>query len=131
MTYTYSFTPEIVRKLQSLEWPRAEVTLTVLPPAIAEGLRLRARVRSTHFSTRIEGNRLTLMEAEQAVLEGKDFPGRERDTWKFNTISKRWRRSKPGWRRTARSPRNASASCTPWSIPENPTAQHPIATDRM
>jgi Fic family protein len=80
MTYTYAFTPEIVRKLQSLEWPRAEVTLTVLPPAIAEGLRLRARVRSTHFSTRIEGNRLTLMEAEQAVLEGKDFPGRERDT---------------------------------------------------
>ena len=51
MTYTYSFTSEIVRKLQFLEWPRAEVTLAVLPPAIAEGLRLRARVRSTHFST--------------------------------------------------------------------------------
>lgn len=80
MTYNYSFTPEIVRHLQSIERARTEVTLTVLPPAIAEGLRLRARVRSTHFSTRIEGNRLTLAEAEQAVLEGKDFPGRERDT---------------------------------------------------
>lgn len=80
MMYDYSFTPEIVRKLQFLEWPRAEVTLTVLPPAIAEGLRLRAHVRSTHFSTRIEGNRLTLVEAEQAVLEGREFPGRERDT---------------------------------------------------
>ncbi|MCX6056885.1 MAG: Fic family protein [Chloroflexi bacterium] len=80
MTYQYSFTSEIVRHLQTIERARAEVTLTVLPPAIAEGLRLRARVRSTHFSTRIEGNRLTLVEAEQAVLDGKDFPGRERDT---------------------------------------------------
>jgi Fic family protein len=37
-------------------------------------------VRSTHFSTRIEGNRLTLVEAEQALMEGRKFPGRERDT---------------------------------------------------
>ncbi len=80
MTYQYSFTPEIVRHLQTIERARAEVTLTILPPAIAEGLRLRARVRSTHFSTCIEGNHLTLVEAEQVVLEGKNFPGRERDT---------------------------------------------------
>jgi Fic family protein len=80
MPYKYSFTPEIVRHLQTIERARAEVTLTILPPAIAEDLRLRARVRSTHFSTRIEGNRLTLVEAEQAVLDGKNFPGRERDT---------------------------------------------------
>ncbi|HNR57677.1 MAG TPA: hypothetical protein PLN41_11640 [Methanothrix sp.] len=30
-------------------------------------LRRRARIRSTHFSTRIEGNRLTLVEAEEAI----------------------------------------------------------------
>ncbi|MBF8286184.1 MAG: Filament induced by cAMP protein, partial [Anaerolineales bacterium] len=43
-------------------------------------LRHRARVRSTHYSTRIEGNRLTLVEAEQ-VIEGKaaEIRGRERD----------------------------------------------------
>jgi Fic family protein len=52
----------------------------VLPPALAENLRLRARVRSTHYSTRIEGNRLTLVEAEQVIIEGRAFPGRERDT---------------------------------------------------
>jgi Fic family protein len=80
MAYRFSFTPEIVRALQSIERARAEVTLTVLPPAVAEGLRLRARVKSTHFSTRIEGNRLTLAEAEQVVIEGRQFPGRERDT---------------------------------------------------
>ncbi len=30
-------------------------------------LRRRARLCSTHFSTRIEGNRLTLVEAEEAI----------------------------------------------------------------
>jgi Fic family protein len=80
MSYAFQFTPEIVRALQVIERARAEVQLTVLPPALAEGLRLRARVRSTHFSTRIEGNRLGLAEAEQVLLEGRKFPGRERDT---------------------------------------------------
>lgn len=80
MPYRFNFTPEIVLALQAIERARAEVRLTVIPPAIAEGLRLRARVRSTHFSTRIEGNRLTLAEAEQVLFEGRRFPGRERDT---------------------------------------------------
>ena len=80
MAYNFEFTAEIVRALQVIERARAEVQLTVLPPAVAEGLRLRARVRSTHFSTRIEGNRLTLIEAEQVLMEGRKFPGRERDT---------------------------------------------------
>lgn len=80
MAYLYSFTPEIVRYLQVIERARAEVGLTILPPGLAESLRLRARVRSTHFSTRIEGNRLSLVEAEQAIIEDRVFPGRERDT---------------------------------------------------
>lgn len=80
MAYRFTFTPEIVRHLQIIERARAEVTLTVLPPAIVERLRLQARVRSTHYSTRIEGNRLTLAEAEQVILDGRSFVGRERDT---------------------------------------------------
>lgn len=80
MAYKFSFTAEMVRHLQTIERARAEVGLIVLPPAVAESLRLQARVRSTHFSTRIEGNRLTLKEAGQVALEGKKFPGRERDT---------------------------------------------------
>jgi len=80
MTYKFSFTAEMVRDLQIIERARAEVGLTVLPPVVVEDLRLQARVRSTHFSTRIEGNRLTLEEAGQVALEGRNFPGRERDT---------------------------------------------------
>lgn len=36
-------------------------------------------MRSTHFSTRIEGNRLTLAEAEAVLSLKKNLPGREHD----------------------------------------------------
>ncbi|MBI4551527.1 MAG: Fic family protein, partial [Candidatus Latescibacteria bacterium] len=56
------------------------VAHTPLPPAVESALRQRARVRSVHYSTRIEGNRLTLAEAEQVIAGRKvRFHGRERD----------------------------------------------------
>ncbi len=76
----YTLTPAIARALMDIEAARAVVEKTPLPPAAEAELRWRARIRSTHYSTRIEGNRLTLAEAEQ-VIEGKkaQFHGRERD----------------------------------------------------
>jgi Fic family protein len=76
----YTLTPVIARSLMEIEAARAVVEHTPLPPAVEAELRRRARVRSTHYSTRIEGNRLTLVEAEQ-VIEGKagELRGRERD----------------------------------------------------
>ncbi len=76
----YTLTPTIARALMDIEAARAVVEQTPLPPAAGAELRRRARIRSTHYSTRIEGNRLTLAEAEQ-VIEGKQahFHGRERD----------------------------------------------------
>ena len=79
MNLRYTFTPTIVRDLMEIESARQIVNLTMLPPQVTERLRQQARVRSTHYSTRIEGNRLTLAEAEQVVIEGKRFAGRERD----------------------------------------------------
>jgi len=79
MSTRFTFTSAIVRSLMEIEAARETVRLTVLPPQVVERLRQEARVRSTHYSTRIEGNRLTLVEAEQAVLSGRRFPGRERD----------------------------------------------------
>ncbi len=76
----YTLTSAIARALMDIEAARAVVGQTPLPPAAEAELRRRARLRSTHYSTRIEGNRLTLAEAEQ-VIEGKqaNFHGRERD----------------------------------------------------
>jgi len=79
MAYNFSFTSSIVRYLQSIERVRQAVRLTILPPVVTEQLRQQAHIRSTHYSTRIEGNRLTLKETEQVIQQGRLFPGRERD----------------------------------------------------
>ncbi len=79
MSYPFTFTPAIVQSLQTIERVRETVRLTILPPMIAEQLRLQAQVRSTHYSTRIEGNRLTLKETEQVIHQRRLFPGMERD----------------------------------------------------
>jgi Fic family protein len=63
-----------------IEAARSVVEQTPLPPAVQSEIRNRARLRSTHFSTRIEGNRLTLAEAEQVLASRRvPFHGRERD----------------------------------------------------
>ncbi|MBT7782993.1 MAG: hypothetical protein HN741_08765, partial [Anaerolineae bacterium] len=79
MSYQFKLTPLIVRHIQNIERVRESVHLSILPPATAEFLRFQAHIRSTHYSTRIEGNRLTLKETELVVQQGKLFPGRERD----------------------------------------------------
>lgn len=79
MAYNFSFNSSIVRYLQTIERVRQTVRLTILPPIVAEQLRQQAHIRSTHYSTRIEGNRLTLKETEQVIQQGRLFPGRERD----------------------------------------------------
>jgi len=76
----YVLTSAIARGLMTIEAARAVVDHTPLTLAAEAELRRRARIRATHYSTRIEGNRLTLEEAEQ-VIEGRahTFQGRERD----------------------------------------------------
>lgn len=76
----YTITPAVARHLMTIEAARAIVAHTPLPPAVEAELRRRARIRSTHYSTRIEGNRLTLAQVEQ-VIESRQatFQGRERD----------------------------------------------------
>lgn len=76
----YALTAAVARGLMEIEAARAAVEHTPLPPAAEAELRHRARVRSTHYSTRIEGNRLTLDEAEQVIAGRRtSFAGRARD----------------------------------------------------
>lgn len=76
----YTLTPAAVRSLLEVEAAKTIVGHTPFPLAVTEELRRRARVRSTHYSTRIEGNRLTLAEAEEVVSgRAASFHGRERD----------------------------------------------------
>jgi Fic family protein len=80
VTPRYTLTPAIVRSLVLIEVAREAVGRANLTPGEREALRRQARLRSTHFSTRIEGNRLTLDEATRVITEsGVRLPGRERD----------------------------------------------------
>ena len=84
----YTLTPTIARGLMEIEGARAVVEHLSLPAAVQSELQRQARVRSTHYSTRIEGNRLTLAEADQ-VLRGQRvrLHGRERDV---NEVRNYW-----------------------------------------
>lgn len=58
------------------------VELLPIKPSVLATLRESARLHSTHYSTAIEGNRLTQDEQDEVVQLVKDrghFPGRERD----------------------------------------------------
>lgn len=76
----YQLNSPIARALMDIEAVKVVIEKTPLSPAVQAELRHKARVRSTHYSTRIEGNRLTLKEAEKVIAEQKaNFHGRERD----------------------------------------------------
>ncbi len=58
-----------------IESAKTIVERRALPPAVSAELRRAARVRSTHFSTRIEGNRLKeLMGAGLVSCLGRSKP---------------------------------------------------------
>jgi Fic family protein len=76
----YSITPQLAHWLMEIESARVVVEHTHLPPGMEGELRQRARIRATHYSTRIEGNRLTLEQSEQVIQQkGIAIVGRERD----------------------------------------------------
>lgn len=76
----WSYNDHIVQALTEIARASAAVEQHAWSPVVEEEIRFRARLRSTHFSTRIEGNRLTLAEAEQVVRGRRvQFAGRQRD----------------------------------------------------
>ena len=76
----YSITPAISQTLIEMEAARVLVENTHLPLFVQDELSRKARIRATHYSTRIEGNRLTLQEAEEVISNRRRlFRGRERD----------------------------------------------------
>ncbi len=77
-TPIYDITPAITRALMSIEADRQAVADLPIDVTVLAGLRETARLVSTHYSTQIEGNRLTQAQVKEAVA-GARFPGRERD----------------------------------------------------
>lgn len=74
----YTITPAIAKALMEIEAAKVVVEHSPLPPSVENKLRQQARVRSSHFSTYIEGNRLTIKEAG-AIIENEKIIIKEKE----------------------------------------------------
>jgi Fic family protein len=74
----FQLTPGIASLLMQIEACRQAIDDTPIDATLLRQLRETAALRATHFSTQIEGNRLTLPEVREAI-RGARIPGRERD----------------------------------------------------
>lgn len=75
----FHITSAITKALMEIEACRQAIAGLPLTAAILDALRETARLLATHYSTQIEGNRLTRVQVEQVLQSGGRFPGRERD----------------------------------------------------
>jgi Fic family protein len=75
----FSITPRVARALMRIEAAKQAVGHLPITPSVLATLRETARLFSTHYSTMIEGNRLTQDQVAQVIEKQEHFPGRERD----------------------------------------------------
>lgn len=75
----YILSSQIARDLMRIEAARQAVADLPLNQRVLAGLRRSARLVSTHYSTQIEGNRLTQAEVEQVLIHRGHIRQRERD----------------------------------------------------
>ena len=74
----FSYTHQMVEHLMAIEGARRVVDVLPLPPDSAFLLRFEALRRSTHFSTSIEGNQLSLDEVREGIAQA-DRTGSRQD----------------------------------------------------
>ncbi len=75
----YIITPGIASDLMKIEALRQEIDTLPINSVVLASLRETARIESIHYSTFIEGNRLTSQEVKEVIEQSQHFPGRERD----------------------------------------------------
>src|ERR1039458_8746854 len=75
----FTITPAMASGLMRIEAVKQAIQMLPITPLVLANLRETARLFSTHYSTRIEGNRLTEEQVAQVIGGHQHFPGRERD----------------------------------------------------
>ncbi len=76
----YTINERLIKKLLEIERHKEAIDVLPITTRLVTSLRETSRLRSTHYSTQIEGNRLTRMEVEKIVKgEPLGYPARERD----------------------------------------------------
>ncbi len=75
----YTISSKIANGLMRIEAVKAKISHMPLTVSVLKSLRETARLYSTHYSTRIEGNQLDFGQVGKVIFEEKNFPGRARD----------------------------------------------------
>lgn len=75
----FTLTARIATDLMRIEGAKQAVVHLPITAAVLSTLRETARLYSTHYSTLIEGNRLTQEQVSKVIGQQEHFPGRERD----------------------------------------------------
>jgi Fic family protein len=75
----FTISPAAAKRLMQIEAVKQSIQTLPITPRVLAHLRETARLFSTHYSTMIEGNRLTQEEVSHVIAEDGHFPGRERD----------------------------------------------------
>ena len=76
---TFAIAPAVASGLMRIEAVKQAIRTLPITPRVLANLRETARLFSTHYSTMIEGNRLTQEQVAQVIGGDQHFPGRERD----------------------------------------------------
>lgn len=81
MSFTpkYTITPKITHAIASIEVCRHSILELPITATMIASLRESARISSTHHSTAIEGNQLSINEVREVIKGGGHFPSREKD----------------------------------------------------
>lgn len=75
----FRITVGITKALMRIEAAKASIEGLAITPQVMASLRETARLYTTHYSTAIEGNRLTQEQVGRVIGRSEHFPGRERD----------------------------------------------------
>ena len=75
----FTITSNLANALMRLEGARQAVEHLPITAGLLVALRESARLNSTHYSTMIEGNRLTQEQVSRVIEKQEHFPGSERD----------------------------------------------------
>lgn len=84
----YKITQEILEHLTEIENVRGVFANASISTVLITSLKNSAKLASTHYSTKIEGNRLTRKEVEDAILKQKAYENWQRDSAEVNAYYK-------------------------------------------
>ena len=76
----YKITQDILQQLLKIEQIKESFKESRISPTLMASLKSSAKIASIHYSTKIEGNRLTQQEVEETIFKRRSIKERQRDS---------------------------------------------------